>query len=223
MMKISRTFLCGAVSVMALSFSLPAQAAIGALPAAGSGNSQKIDVAAASDEIVTGARNFIQSVSQRGLSFLSNDSLTHQQRRSEFRDLLNDSFDLPTIGRFALGRYWRVASPEQREDYLRLFREMVIDTYAQRFSEYQGQELKIDGARTAGDKDVLVHSVIISPDSVQNVKVDWRVRYKNGQYNIVDVMVEGVSMTLTQRSEFASIIQRGGGNVEALLSKLRSR
>jgi phospholipid transport system substrate-binding protein len=181
-------------------------------------------VSIASDEMVTGARNFIENVSQRGLNFLSNEDLSHKQRRQEFRELLNDSFDLKTIGRFALGRYWRVASPEQRKEYQKLFEDMVVESYAKRFSEYQGQKLTILKSRSVGDQDALVQTEIVSTsNNAPNVQVDWRVRYKDGQYQIIDVIVEGVSMTLTQRSEFSSIIQRGGGNMEALLQRLRNK
>jgi phospholipid transport system substrate-binding protein len=179
---------------------------------------------AASEEVVQGAFNFIQNVSSRGLAFLKNRKLTDEQRKNDFRDLLRDSFDIKTIARFTMGRYWNQASPAQQKEYLTLFEDMVIDTYSQRFSEYQGQEISMDKARAEGDKnDVLVNSLIVSSNGAPNVKLDWRVRYKNGEYRIVDVLVEGVSMSLTQRSEFSSIIQRGGGNIDVLLEKLRAR
>jgi phospholipid transport system substrate-binding protein len=177
-------------------------------------------VSAASDEVITGATNFIESVSSRGLDFLSDPHLSHVDRKAEFSTLLRDSFDLDTIARFALGRYWRQASPQQRDEYIDLFKFMVVDTYAQRFEEYQGQQIAVGNARPIGDKDALVNSRILGGGGPE-VSVDWRVRYKDGQYRIIDVLVEGVSMSVTQRSEFSSIIQRGGGNVEALLAKLR--
>ncbi|MCB9965760.1 MAG: ABC transporter substrate-binding protein [Rhodospirillales bacterium] len=177
----------------------------------------------ASDEVVQGAQNFIQNVSSRGLNFLKNKQLSEDQRKKEFRTLLRDSFDLKTIARFAMGRYWRQATDEQKKEYMSLFEDMVIDTYSQRFAEYQGQDISIDKARAEGDKDAIVNSQIVSGNGSPNVLLDWRVRYKDGEYRIVDVLVEGVSMTLTQRSEFSSIIQRGGGNIEALLAKLRDR
>ncbi len=53
--------------------------------------------------------------------------------------------------------------------------------------------------------------------------VDWRVRQVGGGYKVVDILVEGVSMALTQRSDFASVIQRGGGDIEVLLEQLRQK
>ena len=180
-------------------------------------------VSSSSEEVLKGAASFITKVSERGLSFLSDEKLTQEQREKEFRKLLNDSFDLKTIGKFALGRYWRTATPAQRDEYLELFEDMIIETYARRFEEYQGQQIQVGNARSVGSNgDSLVHSSIISTNSPA-VSVDWRVRKNGNKYQVIDVLVEGVSMSVTQRSEFSSIIQRGGGNIDALLEKLRSR
>ena len=173
------------------------------------------------DEITVGAQEFIEDMASRGLAFLENPSLSKADQKEEFKYLLNDSFDLRTIGRFALGRYWRQASPEQREEYFEKFESMVVNSYAERFDDYQGQKLVVNNARADSENDTIVFSTIRAQGSSPSIRVDWRVRYSNGAYRVVDVLVEGVSMSLTQRSEFASIIQRGGGNVEALLRKLR--
>lgn len=176
-----------------------------------------------SGEVTQGAQNFIQNVSARGLAFLQNETLSEEDRKKEFGLLLRQSFDLKTIGRFALGTYWRQASEKEQKEYLKLFEDMVINTYAKRFKEYQGQQVVVDRARPEGQKDTIVNSRIVSTDGAPDVQLDWRIRYKNGEYRVIDVLVEGVSMSLTQRSEFSSIIQRGGGAVEALLTKLRER
>lgn len=173
-------------------------------------------------KLAKGAQNFIDNMGSRALGFLANDSLTAEKKAKEFRNLLEDSFDMRTIARFALGRYWRTASDSQRNEYVKLFNKMVIDVYTQRFDEYSGQKFSVVSARPEGKKDAVVTSVISSP-SGPDVQVDWRVRYKNNRYQIVDVIVEGVSMSLTQRSEFSTVIQRGGGDIEVLLTHLKSR
>ncbi len=167
-----------------------------------------------------GAEKFIGDMATRGLKFLGDPNLNHDQKISSFRTLLNDSFDLETIGRFVLGRYWKTSSEQQRQEYLGLFRKMVVDVYAKRFGDYKGQKFETRGSRADGDKDTIVSSYII-PGNGPEVQVDWRVRFKNGQYKIVDVIVEGVSMSVTQRSDFAAVIQRGGGDVSVLLAHLR--
>ena len=177
-----------------------------------------IQVAADSKGIA--AQKFVDNMGKRAISFLSDDSLSQAQKEKKFRKLLRSSFDLSTIGRFALGRNWKVATDTEKKEYQRLFEDMVVEVYAARFNDYQGQEFDVSGFRDNGKKDVLVTSYIV-PDSGSKVRVDWRVRNKAGQYKVIDVIIEDVSMSLTQRSDFSSVIQRGGGNFEVLLSHLR--
>lgn len=169
-----------------------------------------------------GAENFIDNMAKRALDFLGNPATSQEQKTASFRKLLNDSFDLETISRFVLGRYWKTSTEQQRTEYQALFRSMVVDVYAKRFGDYKGQKFETRSHRADGEKDTIVTSFIV-PTEGPEVQVDWRVRYKNGRYQIVDVIVEGVSMSVTQRSEFAAVIQRGGGDVQVLLAHLRGK
>lgn len=173
-----------------------------------------------SSTIQTGAKNFVDTMAQRGINFLGNPDLSAAQKTAEFEKLLSDSFAMKTIARFALGRYWRTASKQEQSEYLKLFEDMVLRVYAGRFTDYQGQSFEVAQTRAQGSRDTIVTTFII-PDNGNKIQIDWRVRYKNSKYKIVDVMVEGVSMALTQRSDFASVIQRGGGKVSVLLDHLR--
>lgn len=175
-----------------------------------------------SDAAAVGAKNFISNMGARAIGFLGDASLSFEQRREEFRKLLEDSFDMETIGRFAAGSSWRMASPQQREDYQRMFRKMIVNVYAKRLSDYKGENFDVRTFRAEGKKDVMVTSYIV-PGGEPEVRVDWRVRYKDGSYRVVDVIVEGVSMAITQRSDFVSVIQRGGGNFQVLLDHMKSQ
>lgn len=182
----------------------------------------EVNAAQNNDQMGKGAQDFIDSMGSRAIGFLSNASLSMPQKEGEFRKLLRSSFDMRTIGRFALGRYWSVATPDQQQEYQKLFEDMIVDVYSTRFNDYKGQKFDASAFRRDGDKDTVVTSHII-PASGQNIQVDWRVRYKDGAYKIVDVIVEGVSMSMTQRADFSSVIQSGGGSVQALLTHLRNR
>jgi len=93
-----------------------------------------------------------------------------------------------------------------------------------RFNAYAGQQLKVGSARPEGDNASVDQSQIALANSNQPpVRVDWRVTGHGNAYKISDVTVEGVSMALTQRQEFASVIQRGGGQLDALLKVLREK
>lgn len=165
-----------------------------------------------------GSKKFIDSMAQRGINFLADPNLSVDGRKAEFDKLLQTSFDTATIGKFALGTYWKTATPAQQTEYQKLFKSMIIEVYSKRFNEYKGQKIQVTGARADGDRDVLVSSTIIPPDGGDSVPVDWRVRNNK----VIDVIVAGVSMAVNQRSDFASVIQRGGGNVDVLLQHLRT-
>lgn len=179
-------------------------------------------VTVSADAKLEGAKNMITAMTQKGVSFLGDTSLNDDQRAAEFRKLLNESFDMAAIGRFALGRNWKTATPAQQSEYQKLFKEMIVKTYSRRFKEYNGQKVEVKSVRADGATDAIVSSVIIPPSGPE-VAVDWRVRQVGGGYKVVDILVEGVSMALTQRSDFSSVIQRGGGNIDVLLEQLRQK
>jgi len=167
------------------------------------------------------AQKFIAGMAQDALDFLKDDSLSGEEKSGKFRQLLQSRYDMDTIGRFALGRYWNVATPDQRTEYQKLFREMIVRVYSNRFKDYKGQKFETRSHRADGGKDTLVSSFIVPTDGAAEVQVDWRVRQTGGGFKVVDVVVEGVSMSVTQRSDFASVIQRGGGNVSVLIDYLK--
>lgn len=166
-----------------------------------------------------GAKTFITQMSSNAIGFLDNKDLTQAQKEAEFKKLLSSSFDMKTIGRFALGTYWNSASPKQQTEYQKLFETMIVRVYSARFNDYNGQKLDVGTVRAEG-KDMVVTSYIV-PSSGSKIRVDWRVRNRDAGYKIVDVIIEGVSMAMTQRSDFSSVIQRGGGDIQVLIDHLK--
>ena len=167
-------------------------------------------------------QKFIQTLGGEAIEMLSDPVLSEQDRIAEFRKLLVRGFDLRTISRFALGRYWRRATPAERREYERLFENYIVDTYAARLGRYQGETLVLESTRSEGNGDILVGTEIV-PQEGPGARVEWRVRGNPDDYKIIDVVVEGVSMVITQRSEFASVIQRSGGQIAGLLDELRKK
>src|SRR5215472_370502 len=143
------------------------------------------------------------------------------ERLVRFRELFQSAFDGPGIARFVLGRYWRTASQDEQQEFLKLFEDYLVFVYGTRFASLNGETLKIRGSR-AGENGDIVATEMISPGEAP-VKIDWRLITDNGVFKINDVVIEGISMMVTQRSEFASVIQRHGGQVSGLLSMMRER
>ncbi len=178
-----------------------------------------LEVARASPEE---AAAFIEVLGTEAISTLGDPALSEERRIEEFRRLLYQGFDIRTIGRFALGRYWRRTTQDQRSEYEALFGEFLVSTYASRLNRYFSETLYVQGARGDGEDDAIVMSEIRHADWPP-LKVNWRVRRSSSDYKIIDVIIEGLSMAITQRDEFASVIQRSGGTVEGLLVELRKK
>lgn len=167
----------------------------------------------------TGPEGFIRTLADRALNLVTDTSTTMPEKRSQFDALLNETFDMPAIGRFLIGRYWRLATPEQREAYLKAFNESIVYTYTNRFKDYSGQTLKVDGSREDGQF-VIVTSRIIDPNGGPSVVLDWRVVRVGDDYKVVDLKIEDVSMSITLRREYTSLIENNGRTVQALIDAL---
>ena len=163
----------------------------------------------------------ISNLGSRALEVLGKGA-NQSQRVERFRELLRQDFDVPGIARFVLGRYWNTASEEQRTEYVKVFEDYVAMAYATRLGEYTGETFKVTGSRPDTDG-AIVSSQIVRPSGAAPVKVDWRLTRRDGKYKISDVSVDGISMAVTQRSEFASVIQHNGGQVQGLITMLRQK
>lgn len=169
------------------------------------------------------AGKFVQGLGDRAIAVVSNKTLTPDVRNEKLRALLRDSFDLHTIGRFVIGRTWLTATPEQQKEYIDLFEALVIRSYGDRLALYTGEGFEVTGARPETEKDTNVTSQIVHPDGSQPTSIDWRIRQRDGKYGVIDVVVEGISLSVTQRQEYAAIIQKDGGRIDGLLAMMRQQ
>lgn len=166
------------------------------------------------------ASEFVAWLGDRAVSVLRSADGNLDSREARFRDLLREGFDLPFIARFALGPYWRRATPEQRSEYLGVFSDYVVQTYSSRLGGYTGDAMNIVSERRAGEKDAVVETRIVRP-SGPPITAEWRVRVIDGEYRIIDIAIEGISMAVTKRSEFSAVIQSKG--IDGLIAALRLR
>ena len=164
------------------------------------------------------ASKFLDSLASYALNVLRSRDMALEERETKVRALLAENFDLDKIGHFVLGKSWRQASEEQQKEYQQLFGDFVTQTYAKRLGGYSGEEFKIIKATPYGKGDALVLTEISRP-SGPPLKAGWRVRNGKGGLKILDVIVEGVSMAATQRSEFQAVIQNHG--LDGLIEMLR--
>ena len=163
-------------------------------------------------------------LSTQGFHLLRADKqLAETERDERFRKLFVSSFDLPAIGKFVLARYWKTATPDQQTEFLKLFEDQVVLTWAKRFKDYSGEKLQIDASNKEDEHNWLVDSQILR-EKGPGIPVQWRLHdMPDGSLRITDIIVEGVSMAITQRQDFSSTLQGIGGKIDALLSAMRTK
>lgn len=164
---------------------------------------------------------FADKLAGTALEIVKDESTSKAEKQTKLEALFRDYVDIPFVARFVLGKHWRTATPEQQQAYLTNYEAFVLKNYTARLTNYTGQTYKILGARDEGDGEYLLTMELNNKDE-PNVMVDYRVRAQDGGgYKIMDIIVEGVSMITTQRSEFGSVVNRNGldGLINALGKK----
>ncbi len=162
---------------------------------------------------------FINHFAEVGIDDILTAEVSEEEKTERFRALFNDGFDIPSIGRFVLARSWRRANEAQKQEFVDLFEDVIVYTWSHRFSEYDGQTINVRGTAPDGDTGTVVDSAIVDQDG-QTVAVQWRLRMREEGLRIVDVIIEGVSMAITYRQDYASVIRQNGG-LNGLLTQLR--
>lgn len=166
------------------------------------------------------ATAFIQATGQELVGAINDARADLAARRQRVAAILRRAVDIEGVGRFILGRWWRQATPQEQQEYMKLFEETLIRNLSARFGEYQGVRFSLGRSQQRTEEDVLVNTIIERPNSAP-FALDWRVGEVGGQPKVVDVIAEGTSLRLTQRSEYSSVIQQNGGQVSALLVAMR--
>ena len=163
---------------------------------------------------------FIRDLSEKGTLILTDPGLNSMEKVHALRRLCAVSVEVDAIKRFVLGKYWRRANAEEKAEYRVLFEDYIIATYAGRINDYGGETLKLGTARLERPGLALVSSQVMRLEGPP-VAVDWRLHHSKDGWRIIDIVIQGISLAITQRAEFSSVIRDSGGRVEGLLAKLR--
>ena len=166
------------------------------------------------------ARGFISNLGNEAIQVMG-PSVPPAQRDARFRQLFEADFALPDIARFVLGHYGRGLTPPQQREFLTLFRESLVHAYSTRLAEYSGEPFRVTGSRPSGDETVVTSEV--TSHSGKPVEIDWHVVNGDGHFRVTDVAIDGVSMKVTQREQFAGVIERNGGRADSLIAVLRQQ
>lgn len=169
------------------------------------------------------AEDFIKSTTAKGVEEIINANVSDEVKDKRFYDLLNDALDMEFIGQFVLGRNWRTANKTQREEFIKVYRDLNIKTWSKRFNEFKGKNFVFKGTTKSSSKGQVFVNTEVPMDQGAPAKVLWRVREKNNNYKIVDIVIEGVSLAQASRSEYTSFIKNNPGGLNALIKDLNDR
>ena len=131
--------------------------------------------------------------------------------------------DLEFIGKFVLGRNWRTASKQQREEFVTTYRDLNIITWSKRFNEFKGKNFIFKGTTSSSSQGQVFVNTEVPMDQGEPAKVLWRVRENKGQYKIVDIIIEGVSLAQASRSEYTAFIKNNPGGLNTLITDLKAK
>ena len=152
---------------------------------------------------------FVQDIGNKVIGLIKRDDLSRPERDEGFRRLFIAHIELKVVSRAALGRYRKLATEAQFARYQAIYPDYVLEVYGGLFASYKGETLTIVSSTPMRGGDVLVSGEVERPEA-PIVKIAFRVRKIDDRFKILDVMVEGISLLVTQRSEFAAVIQREG-------------
>lgn len=169
------------------------------------------------------AEDFIKNVTTQGIEELINSDVSEAERNARFTKLFNQDLDLDFIGKFVLGRYWRTATPKQREEFIDVYRKLNIKTWSERFNEFKGKHFEFLGTETSKSEDQIFVNTQVPMQEGAPASVKWRVKDTNGTMRIVDIIIENVSLAQTARSEYTSYIQKSPNGIDGLIQDLKAK
>lgn len=170
------------------------------------------------------AAAFLADLQEKAAARLGDTSITEKEKEDNFRRLFNENFDVPAIGRFVVGRYWRAASEADQQAFLKVFEDAMVQRFLPLLAENSSERFQIGSVTPdrANDNMALIDSRI-DRNGAEPYRVSWRVRENDGSFKILDIVAEGVSMAITLRSEYGSVLKNNGGRLPPLTEALREK
>ena len=173
------------------------------------------------DSNAEGSKVFVEKLGKEVIETVSDEKLSDSQRRSNFRNLYLNAFDNFYISRFVLGRYWKRIDKSVKEEFVKTFNDYIVSTYAPKFKGWEGEFKAVDALIEKNFYNVKM-DVINKNGPV--LKLIWKIYLdKNKNFKILDVNIDGVSMLVTQRAEFMSVIKNNPDGVVGLIKAMKKK
>jgi phospholipid transport system substrate-binding protein len=177
-------------------------------------------VVRAAAQAADNATALVKSIGDKLVAVVNGPGSEHE-KRERLTEIINSGVDVDGVARFCLGRYWRNASPEQQKRYMELFHQVLVNNITAKLGEYQG--VRFTMGRTQHREDTDVVSTVVERPNNPPTNVDWIISNASGSPKIIDVIAEGTSLRLTQRSDYAAYLSHNNDSIDALISAMRQQ
>lgn len=169
------------------------------------------------------AEAFVKGVTEDGIENIINADIPQSEKDKRFAKLFNNALDIQFIGQFVLGRYWRTATPEQREQFINAYRELNVQTWSKRFDEFKGRNFVFKGTDASNSANQIFVNSTVPMEQGEPAKVVWRVKQNGNEFKIVDIIIENVSLAITARNEYTAFIKQSPDGVAGLIKNLQEK
>ena len=174
-----------------------------------------------SDEKIEQSKYFVENLGKQVVEKVSNINLSESERIVNFRNLYLDAFDNYYISRFVLGQYWKRLDSNMRKQFVESFNDYIVFTYAPKFKGWEGTFEATDSLLENNYYNVKMN--VLNKDG-PTLQFMWKIYLdKNKNFKILDVNIDGVSMLVTQRAEFMSVIKNNPKGVIGLIEAMEKK
>lgn len=182
-----------------------------------------LSIPAYSNTIDTAEVNkYVNKLVQEGLDILRDGKLSQDQKMQETKQMVLANLDVNWMAKFTLGNYRRTLTPEEINQFTKIYANYVSKAYADLVKSYNGQKAKVIHITTRSDSEFMVDMSIIDTNGQDGIKVSYLIRRANNEVlKVADIITEGVSLIRSQQSEFTNIIS--GRGFDALLAELTKK
>lgn len=163
----------------------------------------------------------VENLTKEGIEKIVNSDAPIEEKNRIFKTLFTENLDLEFIGKYVLGRYWRVATSAEQREFIALYKEFNVKTWSKRFDEFKGKSFVFKGTTSSNNPNQVFVDTEVPMVEGKPISVKWRVADKNGDMKIIDIIIENVSLAQTARNEYTSFIAKSTNGVEGLLENLR--
>lgn len=163
---------------------------------------------------------FVEEIGNKIINIAGEKNSSEAKTREKIIAEIDRVIDSEWIAKFVLGKNYKNLTDQQRLDFVRLYREFMINTYGPKFKNYNGKKFTVNEV-TRQNSFFIAKAEFLPKDSDTAILTDFRVRKKDGKLFVLDFIAEGISLIETQRSEFNSTIDQNG--VEPFLKNLEQK